>query len=356
MNGIQARFFIAWTGFTLDVDLLIPGRGVTVLFGHSGSGKTTLLRAIAGLEPAVQGSLSVNGETWLNQKFSLPVYQRPLGYVFQEASLFPHLTVLKNLRFGQKRSTHSQAFNLEQAINLLGLESLLARKSHSLSGGERQRVAIARALAVNPQLLLMDEPLAALDAKRKREILPYLERLHAELDIPVIYVTHSSDEVARLADHVVVMEQGKIVVSGELNSIFSRLDLPIQANEDVGVIINARLAAIDSQWHLAQVKFSGGNLWVRDQGVAIDRQVRVRVLARDVSLTCCEPVKTSIQNILSGVITDITADTQPGVVLVRLAVGDAYILARITGRAAADLQLVCGQSVWIQIKAVALME
>ena len=200
MAGIDARFRLDWPGFSLNVDLTLPGRGVTALFGHSGSGKTTLLRCIAGLERAPQGRLAVDGEVWQDAGCWLPPHKRPIGYVFQEASLFAHLTVLGNLRYGLKHISGAQRVSLDHAIELLGIAHLLDRKPDLLSGGERQRVGIARALAVSPRLLLMDEPLAALDLKRKQEILPYLERLHDELSIPVLYVSHSTDEVARLAD------------------------------------------------------------------------------------------------------------------------------------------------------------
>ena len=194
MSGIDARFRLDWPGFTLEVDLRLPGRGVTALFGHSGSGKTTLLRCIAGLECAPQGRLVVGGEVWQDAGRWLPTHRRPIGYVFQEASLFDHLTVLGNLRYGLTRSGAArQRVSLDQAVALLGIGHLLDRRPQRLSGGERQRVGIARALAVSPRLLLMDEPLAALDLARRQEILPYLERLHDELDIPVLYVSHAPD-------------------------------------------------------------------------------------------------------------------------------------------------------------------
>ena len=214
-TGIRARFKLDYSGFSLDVDLDLPGRGVTALFGHSGSGKTTLLRAIAGLEHAPGGTLSVNGDVWQDAATFRPTHRRPLGYVFQEASLFPHLDVRANLEFGQKRVPQAQRrVSLDQAVALLNIGHLLGRKPARLSGGERQRVGIARALATSPRLLLMDEPLAALDFALKQEILPYLERLHDELDIPVLYVSHAPDEVARLADHIVVMEGGRAVAAG----------------------------------------------------------------------------------------------------------------------------------------------
>ncbi|MGR9051670.1 MAG: molybdenum ABC transporter ATP-binding protein, partial [Gammaproteobacteria bacterium] len=250
-KGIDACFELVHPSFSLNVNLSLPGSGVIALFGPSGCGKTTLLRCIAGLERP-NGTLTVNGETWQNGSLFKPTHQRPLGFVFQEANLFPHLTVLGNLKYGSKRCQGNNGhFSLDHAIELLGIGHLLARKPARLSGGERQRVAIARALAVNPRILLMDEPMAALDYQRKREILPYLEKLHDELDIPLLYVTHSPDEVARLADHLVVMSQGKAVASGALTETLARLDLPIHLGEEAGVVLQGKVREHDRQWHLA---------------------------------------------------------------------------------------------------------
>jgi len=355
MGGIQARFKLDWPGFTLDVNLDLPARGVTALFGHSGSGKTTLLRCIAGLERAPNGRLQVNTELWQDDSHWLPTHRRPLGYVFQEASLFSHLSVMGNLQYGLRRVSGAVRVSLDQAIELLGIGHLLARKPDQLSGGERQRVGIARALALSPRLLLMDEPLAALDLKRKQEILPYLERLHAELEIPVLYVSHSPDEVARLADHIVVMEAGRAVAAGPLTDTLARLDLPIQLGEDVGVVLDAVVAERDAQWHLTRVEFAGGSLWVRDGGHAVGEAVRVRILARDVSIAL-EPVKgISIQNCLSSTVDQMAQDHHPALSLVRVKVGASPVLARLTQRSAAQLGLVPGMPVWVQIKAVALL-
>ncbi len=355
MNGIDARFRLDWPGFSLDVDLALPGRGVTALFGHSGSGKTTLLRCIAGLERPSLGALTVNGEVWQDGQRCLPTHQRPLGYVFQEASLFPHLSVLDNLRYGMKRSAAAQRVSLDQAITMLGIDPLLDRKPDRLSGGERSRVGIARALAVSPRLLLMDEPLAALDHDRKQEILPYLERLHDELDIPVLYVSHAPDEVARLADHLVVLQAGRVLASGPLGETLARIDLPIRLGEDAGVVIDAHIAERDTDWHLARVEFAGGSLWVRDSGHALGRPVRVRILARDISIAREKIEHTSIQNILPARITAIGNDTHPALALVRMNVGAAPLIARLTKRSAAQLDLREGMAVWAQIKAVALI-
>ncbi|MBT3066443.1 molybdenum ABC transporter ATP-binding protein [Rhodoferax sp. U11-2br] len=355
MAGIQARFHIDWPGFTLDVDLDLPARGVTALFGHSGSGKTTLLRCIAGLERAPQGRLLVNGEVWQDDSHWLPTHKRPLGYVFQEASLFPHLTVLGNLRYGLRRVVGTQRVNLETAIELLGIGPLLKRQPEHLSGGERQRVSIARALALSPRILLMDEPLAALDIQRKQEILPYLERLHSELDIPVLYVSHAPDEVARLADHIVALEGGRALACGPLGDTLARLDLPIRLGEDAGVVLQATVAERDATWHLARVSFPGGSLWVRDGGHALGSAVRVRILARDVSVALHPVFDTSILNCLPATVDQLAPDDHPALMLLRLQLGTSPLIARLTHRSAAGLGLAPGQPVWVQIKAVALI-
>lgn len=218
---IELRYKLTRSDFELNVQEQLPLKGVTAIYGHSGCGKSSLLRCIAGLESPTDAYLQVNGDTWESseQGFRLPPHKRPVGYVFQEASLFDHLPVIKNLTFGAKRCGKPEAqAALDQAVELLGIKNLLNRMPANLSGGERQRVAIARALAVCPELLLMDEPLASLDIRRKREILPFLERLHRELEIPILYVTHSPAEVRRLADHLVIMDAGKVVASGSMDA------------------------------------------------------------------------------------------------------------------------------------------
>ncbi len=355
-RALRARFRLARGGFALDVDLELPGRGVTALFGPSGSGKTTLLRLIAGLERADGGFLAVDGRVWQDAGVFLPTHRRPLGYVFQDANLFPHLSVRQNLEYGRARVTAAERrVSLERAIELLGIGPLLARRPHGLSGGERQRVGIARALAVSPRVLLMDEPLAALDLARKREILPYLENLHGELDIPVLYVSHAPDEVARLADHLVVLDAGRAVASGPLADTLARLDLPIRLGEDAGVVLEGSVVERDARWHLARVAFPGGAVWVRDGGHDPGQAVRVRILARDVSLALARPAGTSILNILPATVTALAEDGHPALVLVRLDVGGSSLLARLTARSAHALELAPGQRVHAQIKAVALV-
>ena len=353
---IEAHFKLDYAGFALDVDLQLPGRGVTALFGQSGSGKTTLLRCIAGLERAPGGFLSMNGEVWQDGARFTPTHRRPLGYVFQEASLFPHLDVRRNLEFGLKRvAPDARRVSLEQAIELLGIAPLMNRKPARLSGGERQRVGIARALAVSPQILLMDEPLAALDHARKQEILPYLERLHDELEIPLVYVSHAPDEVARLANHLVVMDAGRALASGPLTATLARLDLPIRLGEDAGVVLDAVIRERDPEWHLARAEFAGGAVWVRDTGHAVGQKVRVRILARDVSLALTPHSGHSILNTLPAAVAELADDTHPALSLVKLAAGASPILARLTRRSAHQLALAPGKLVYVQIKAVALV-
>ncbi|MHB1098041.1 MAG: molybdenum ABC transporter ATP-binding protein [Burkholderiales bacterium] len=354
MNSIEARFHLDRKDFTLQVDLSLPSRGVTALFGPSGSGKTTLLRCMAGLEHAPDGYLSVAGEIWQDGGYFLPTHKRPLGYVFQEASLFPHLDIQRNLEYGMRR-TGIRRIELDGAIELLGIAHLLKRRPENLSGGERQRVAIARALLVNPEILLMDEPLAALDLARKQEILPYLEKLHEELEIPILYVSHSPDEVARLADHIVVLDKGRAVAQGPLSETLARLDLPIRLGEDAGVVIEAVIGARDEAWHLIRADFSGGELWVRDNGMPVGRSVRVRILARDVSLALTHQEHTSILNLLQGKVMEIADDAHPAQSLVRVEVGGTPIVSRLTKRSAASLGLAPGQPVRVQIKTVALI-
>jgi len=354
--SIAARFRHAYPGFTLDVDLELPGRGVTALFGHSGSGKTTLLRCIAGLERA-SGRLVIGGDTWQDDRQFVPTHRRPIGYVFQEASLFPHLSVRGNLDFGAKRcGRRPTSVDFLQIVELLGIAALLERKPDRLSGGERQRVAIARALLTAPRLLLMDEPLASLDLPRKNEILPYLERLHDSLEIPVLYVSHAPNEVARLADHIVVMDGGRAVAQGPLVDILARMDLPIRLGEDVGVVIEGRVTERDARWNLIRIAFDGGAVWSHDGGQAIGAPVRVRVFARDVSIVLEPQHDTSILNCLSAQVMEIADDTHPALALVRLHVGQSAVVARLTRRSVNALGLEPGMPVHAQIKTVALVE
>ncbi len=353
---IEARFALTLGSFTLDVDLRLPDAGVSVLFGPSGCGKTTLLRCLAGLQRAPQGRLVVAGQVWQDGRIFVPTHERAVGLVFQEASLFPHLTVQGNLDYGLRRTPAGQRrIALPEAVALLDIGTLLARSPLGLSGGERQRVAIARALALSPRLLLLDEPLAALDTRRKAEILPYLERLQAALTIPIVYVTHAVAEATRLADHLVLLEAGRVQAQGPLHELSARLDVSLAQDEDAGVVIGCTVGERDRAWQLARLDFVGGALWTRDAGHELGRKVRVRVAARDVSLALAELPGTSINNQLAGVLERIAPDTQPSQALALVRVGSELFMARLTRRSVRRLQLAPGSPVWVQVKSVALL-
>lgn len=357
---IQARFQLDRGDFSLDLDVRLPGRGVTALYGQSGSGKTTCLRCIAGLERPGQGFIEVNGQVWqdTDRGVFVPPHQRALGYVFQEASLFAHLSVRANLTFGLKRIAPAQRrVNLTQATELLGIGHLLERQPQHLSGGERQRVGIARALLTSPRLLLMDEPLASLDSRRKNEILPYLQRLHDELDIPLLYVSHSQDEVARLADHLVLLDAGRVLASGPIGEPLARLDLPLALGDDAGVVIQGEVSGYDAHYQLLALTLPGSQLDVRvaHTPLALGQALRFKVQARDVSLSLVNDVQTSILNRLPvTVVSELPADNAAHV-LVRLEAAGTPLLARITRYSRDQLQLHPGQSLWAQIKAVAVL-
>ena len=353
--SIEARFRIDKGDFRLDVDLDIPARGITALVGSSGGGKTTLLRAIAGLERCPGGFLRVGDMTWQDGERFVAPHRRPLGYVFQEASLFAHLSVRGNLEYGLKRVPQAERrVSLQQAIAWLGLEHLLERGTGRLSGGERQRVAIARALAVSPGILLMDEPLAALDAARKREIMPYLESLHDELEIPVIYVSHATDEVAHLADHLVLLEAGRVTASGTTGDMLTRLDLPLAHGDDAEALIEAVVAGHDDEYDLTCLDFPGGRFTVTHKALPVGHVVRLRVLARDVSLTLERQSGTSILNIFPATVDAIMPEGRAQLT-VRLLAGGVPLLSRVTRKSAALLGLAPGKQVFAQAKSVALL-
>lgn len=354
---ITLRFDVARAGFAMHVALELPGRGVSALFGHSGSGKTTILRFVAGLERHPNGFLEVNGEVWQDDARGLyvPTHQRALGYVFQEASLFSHLSVRGNLDFVLKRSKQTDGKLFGHVLALLGIEHLLDRRTLELSGGERQRVAIARALLTQPKILLMDEPLAALDGKRKDEVLPYLERIHAALDIPMLYVSHSAEEVARLADHVVLLDDGKVLASGPAAETMARIDLSLGLEIDAGVLVEGLVDGVDATYGLVQMQAAGGTFYVAHDPLPVGTRLRLRVLARDVSLALHRPEDSSVLNLLRATVTATWPASTPAHVIVKLIAGDTALLARITRRSYDQLGLDIGKPVWAQVKAVALL-
>jgi molybdate transport system ATP-binding protein len=340
------------------VDLDVPARGLTALFGPSGSGKTTCLRVLAGLERA-EGVVSVGQLTWQDDanRVFLPAHQRKVGLVFQDAHLFAHLTVRGNLDYARRRSrpepTEGEARSI---VDLFDVEPLLDRRPAHLSGGERQRVAIARALLAAPRVLLLDEPLASLDVARKAEILPYLERMRDSSAIPILYVSHSLEEVSRLANHIALFDRGTIVASGSLVETLTRLDLPLARLDDAAVVIDAQVAAHEEADELTGVDFAGGRLWVTQVDRPEGARVRVRVLARDVSLTLKRPGPSSILNVLEARVEEMQ-DVGPGRVNVRLSVGAGAVplIARITRRSCVALELQRGMPIWASVKSVALL-
>ena len=360
----RIRLSLQRPAFALQVDVMLPARGITALYGPSGCGKTTLLRCVAGLERGRDSLVRIGDELWQDDAQGLFVapWRRPLGYVFQEASLFDHLDVRGNLEYGRRRAgAEGPGIALDGVIELLGIGQLLGRRTQQLSGGERQRVAIARALATQPRILLLDEPLASLDAARRQEILPWLERLRDQLNIPMLYVTHAAGEVARLADTLVVLDQGRVVAAGPVAATLAGAAVPVVLGEDAGALLDGTVQERDERWQLTRIAFAGGSLWLRDSSVAVGRRVRVRVLARDVSVATQKPAGTSIQNLLPCTVQAVLADAHPSQVLVRMACagdgeGSSLVLARITARAAHTLSLAPGTPVWAQVKSAALVE
>ena len=352
---IEAKFYLPRRDFLLDVQFALPAQGICAIFGASGSGKSTLLRCIAGLERVPDGYCKVQQHVWQDKKTWLPAHRRPIGYVFQEASLFPHLTVTQNLQYGLRRIPAQQHGDVSRIIKMLDIEHLLPRKPQKLSGGERQRVGIARALVMQPQLLLMDEPLSALDDTRKQEILPYLERLRDEMSITILYVTHSQHEVMRLADHILLLDQGSILLNTPLPEALNQPGSPFSLYQDARTLLHTRVAEIDASWQLARLTFRDGSLWLRNENLVIGQAVRLEVLARDASLVRERPQHTSIQNILPATITRIDNGNHPALALVTVHVGATRFLVQISRRSAHDLQLAAGQNWWLQIKTAALL-
>ena len=354
---IAARFELQRKDFKLNINFTAPGTGVTALFGPSGSGKTTLLRCIAGLEKPDRAHFTINGQCWHDENINLAVHRRPIAYVFQEASLFPHLNVRENMAYGWRRIAKQQRkLQFDDVIAWLGLGDLLERRTEQLSGGQRQRVAIARALLTSPQLLLMDEPLASLDASGKAEIMPYLESLWQELNIPVLYVSHSPEEVQQLADHLILLDQGRVAAAGELNTLLTDPQLAIAHFEDAAAVLEARVVGHDKEFHLTSLAFDGAQVSVSYNGLALGHQARLRICARDVSLALVQPRQISISNSFSVKVVSIDPDRDPSQLLVRCEVGAQHLLARITRRSVHLLKIEIGKTVYAQVKSVALMK
>lgn len=362
--AIEARFAGPLGAFSLEVAFTAPGHGVTALFGPSGCGKTTVLRCMAGLT-RLNGRLKVDGEVWQDDstRTFLKTYQRRIGYVFQEASLFPHLSVRDNLLYGAHRTTadsSSLSISFDDTVAILGIGHLLDRAPLALSGGERQRVAIGRALLSRPRLLLMDEPLAALDRLTKEEILPYLEALRANLSIPVFYVSHDMAEVERLADTLVLLDKGRVLAVGPLAELEANPDLPLLRAPEAAVTLDGRIGSVDERYALTSLEIAGGTLIVPGRKGSPGQRCRLRISASDVAFVRAPVPESSVLNCLPARIVSIADpdgdDAQVNIVAV---LGDdghgARIVGRITRKSRDVLGLRPGTSIFAQIKSVALL-
>lgn len=352
---IRAQLTLQRPEFCLQVDLELPGQGVTVIFGPSGSGKTTLLRCLAGLEQA-NGTVVINAKTWQDSRKNLwvPTWSRRLGYVFQEASLFEHLSVRDNLLYGIKRtSQRNNPTTLADTIALLGIEHLLERTVDQLSGGERQRIAIARALATEPEVMLLDEPLAALDMSRKRDILPWLERLHRTLRIPMVYVTHSLDELTRLADYVVCLHEGQVEQQGPLAHILTDTRFTQRTGAEAGSVLEGVVIQHDVSFHLTQIRMGDSTLWMPspEEPCAPGTRLRLHVHANDVLLMTCAPNDSTLCSGFHARIERISKDTHPAYHLVHLVNSDQRLLARVTRKWLTSQSIKEHMTVWVHVNA-----
>jgi molybdate transport system ATP-binding protein len=356
MIAIDLDVRIAFGDFDLDVTHRISLDGITALFGPSGGGKSTLLRIISGLERTARGRIQFGDELWqeTSRAVFMSPHQRGVGYVFQDTRLFPHLTVEGNLRYAEKRSrTASHGIRFEDVVTALDLAPLLSRRSQSLSGGERQRVAIGRTLLTRPRLLLMDEPLAALDARRKAEILPYIERLPQAFHVPVIYVTHSIDEVTRLADHMLVLSSGRVVTYGPVAESLERVDLQaVTGRFEAGVVLAARVTKHDDKFRLTHLDHHGQDIIMPMANLAIGDDVRLRIRARDVALATQRPSGISVRNILAGAIAEIVEEPDTPFAEILVDIGQARIRARVTRLAVAELGLAPGKQIFALVKSI----
>ena len=365
--AFEKRLTAAAHPFDLDVRFTTPARGVTALFGKSGAGKTTIINTIAGLVKPDAGRITIDAQVFFDAEegIDLPVHARGIGYVFQDGRLFPHRSVEANLRYGERRANKRWAnkrrveprahrITFVAVVEMLGLGTLLTRRPHHLSGGEKQRVALGRALLSQPRLLLMDEPLAALDAPRKAEVMTYIERLRDDFRIPILYVSHALDEVARLADHLVVIADGKVAASGDLLSVMSASEhAPLFGRAETGTVLDCVVASHDARYDLTTLAFPGGQLRVPQVTLPPGTHVRARLRARDVSLSLTLHDDVSLSNQLAGCVATMVPRPGPYMEIV-VAVGPSTVRALITRESCDRLALVVGKPVWAMIKSVSL--
>lgn len=353
--SLRVRILRRRPGFTLDAAFELPTPGIVALFGRSGCGKTTTIDVIAGLARAEESRVELDGQVLEDSQSGLrvPAEQRRIGYVFQDARLFPHLTVASNLLYGRRRArAQEREIAFDPVVALLGLEALLPRRPHQLSGGERQRVALGRAILSQPRLLLLDEPLASLDVARREEVLPYLEALRDTLSIPMVYVSHQFDEVLRLATHVVLMDAGRILAQGPLNTLSLRPEFrAIVGSEAAGAVLEGEIISVDRDAGLAQISLGTGVMSVSMPDAVPRDRVRIQLLARDVILATEEPRGLSVRNEIRGRVAELSSDDGNSI-LVSVDIGGATVLARVTRRAVAALGLQPGREVWVLVKAM----
>ena len=356
-HRLRIDISLARGDFMLRVDLSLPARGITVLFGPSGSGKTSILRCVAGLEQAC-GRIALGTDIWQDsrQQIFKPTWRREIGYVFQEASLFEHLDVRQNLLFGLRRTGRAADIrSLDDALRLLGIGHLLERAVATLSGGERQRVAIARALATDPKLLLLDEPLASLDVVRRNDVLPWLEHVRESLRTPMLYVTHSVDELVRLADHVVMLDHGSVRSSGPAAEVLASPGINSGFGEDASLLAHCEVIERQERASIARVRFGGGTLWVADHGLAVGQTARIRIRARDISLALSPHADSTIDNQLPGRIESIDADAGRAEAVVAVRCGSERLIVRTPHRSVQRLKLAPGLALWCQIRRIELI-
>lgn len=354
MTNLTMDVSVRYAEFALSVAQTFPVEGITALFGPSGCGKSTLLRVIAGFERGAVGSVTFGDEVWQDARTHAAPHLRGVGYVFQDARLFPHLTARGNLDYAHKRAAKMPArYSFDDVVDVLDLAPLFDRRATQLSGGERQRVAIGRTLLARPRLLLMDEPLAALDTRRKGEILPYIARLPKAFDIPIVYVTHALEEVTQLCDRIVALAAGEVVATGGVAETLERLDLTdVQGRFEAGSVLTGRVAAQDTALHLTRVDLGGVSLDVPQIRLNTGAEVRLRVRARDVSLATARPEGLSIRNILPARILEITAEPETAYAEILLDLGGQHLRTRVTRAAVQDLGLATGSEAFALIKSV----
>jgi molybdate transport system ATP-binding protein len=348
---------VARAGFTLDVRMEVAEARFVALVGPSGAGKSTVLRAVAGFERAVSGVVRFDGETWQGPAQFVPAHLRPIGFVFQDAALFPHLDVMENLRFGLTRVSAAQRrITVDDVVDLLGIAPLLGRPTATLSGGERQRVALGRALLTSPRLLLCDEPLASLDAESRAQIIPYLRAVQRALRLPTLYVTHTQPELMRLAEDVVYLEAGRVRAQGPINDVLTDPALPLSRGDDAGAALDLPVVALEPEYHLMQLALGEARLTVSHSGARVGERVRVIVRARDVGVSTLRPEQTSILNVVGARVLAIELERDPAHRLVRLATHGHVLLARVTLKAVLQLGLAPGGAAYAHVKSVALAE